>query len=60
MHFKATLEVTSRKSWYERLLYIRSEDIIGAMDITKKIRGARLKKLEPISYKAYMIGVAAK
>ena len=60
MHFKATLEVSSRKSWHERLLFIRSEDIIGAMDITRKIRGAKLKKLEPISYKTYMEGVAKK
>ena len=60
MHFKATLEVTQRRSWQERLLFIRAEDIIAAMDITKKIRGAKLKRLEPISFKAYMAGVAAK
>tara|TARA_B110000196_G_C20723933_1_gene465480 strand:+ start:161 stop:346 length:186 start_codon:yes stop_codon:yes gene_type:complete len=58
--FKAVLEVKTRKSWHERILYIRAEDAIGAYTITRKIRGAALKVLKPISYEDYMNGVKNK
>tara|TARA_Y100001963_G_scaffold73956_1_gene102838 strand:+ start:2683 stop:2811 length:129 start_codon:yes stop_codon:yes gene_type:complete len=41
-------------------MFIRSEDIIGAMTITKKVRGSSLKLLTTITYDEYMKGVKAK
>ena len=58
--FKAPINVRTRKSWYERVMFIRSEDIIGAMTITKKVRGSSLKLLTTITYDEYMKGVKAK
>ena len=58
--FKAVLEVKTRKSWHERILYIRAEDAMGAYTITRKIRGAALKVIKPITYEDYMNGVKNK
>ena len=58
--FRAVLEVKTRKSWHERILFIRAEDAIGAYTITRKIRGAALKVLKPITYEDYMEGVKNK
>lgn len=58
--FKATINVKTRKSWYERIMFIRSEDIIGAMVVTKKVRGSSLNLLKTITYEEYMKGVKSK
>ena len=58
--FKATINVKTRKSWYERVMFIRSEDIIGAMVVTKKVKGSSLQFLKTITYEEYMKGVKAK
>jgi len=58
--FRAVLEVRTRKSWHERILFIRAEDAIAAYGISRKIRGAALKVLKPISYEDYMNGVKNK
>ena len=58
-HFRIYLE-TGKKRSNGREMFVRASDILGAMDISKKIRGSTLKSIEPISFEAYMKGVAKK
>lgn len=59
MYFRANLEV-GRKKKDERIMFISARSIIGAMDITKKIRWSRLIELVPVTYEDYMKGVDKK
>ena len=58
-HFKVELSV-GKKGSISRVLHVRAEDIIGAMDIGRKVRYSKIMKVEPITYKEYMIGVHKK
>jgi len=60
MYFKASLEIVTKKATDERIMFIQAKDIVGAMDITKKIRYSKFKLIEPISHKDYMAGVDRK
>jgi hypothetical protein len=58
-HFKVNLSI-GKKGSISRVLHVRAEDAIGAMDIGRKIRYGKVLKVEPITYKEYMIGVHKK
>lgn len=58
-HFKILLE-TGKKRSEERILFVQTPDIIGAMDISRKIRDASMKSITPISEEAYYKGVDKK
>ena len=58
-HFKIELSV-GKKGSNSRVLHVRAEDIIGAMDIGRKVRYSKIMKVEPITYKEYMKGVHSK
>lgn len=58
-HFKISLE-TGKKLSESRILYVRTESIIDALNISKKIRDSHLQEIKPISYEDYMKGVSKK
>ena len=58
-HFKIVLE-TGKKRSSGRILYVRAGDIMDALTISKKIRGANLVQILPINYEEYMKGVDKK
>lgn len=58
-HFKISIE-TGKKLSIGRIIYVRSPDIIAALDISKKFRGASLKSIVPITFEEYMNGVSKK
>ena len=58
-HFKIQLETGKKKS-SGRTLYVRANDIMDALTISKKIRGANMISINPITYKEYMSGVDKK
>jgi|APSaa5957512535_1039671.scaffolds.fasta_scaffold32217_4 hypothetical protein len=58
-HYKIILE-TGKKRSDSRILYVRSQDIVGALNISKKIRDSSLIRIDPITYQAYMKGVDRK
>ncbi len=60
MYFKAELEIITKTTNDERIMFIQASDIVKAMDITKKIRYSRFKVIEPISHAQYMDGVDKK
>ena len=59
MQFKIKLE-TGKKGSESRNLFVRADSIIGAMDISNKVRGSKLKEITPITYEEYMAGVRKK
>lgn len=58
-HFKISLE-TGKNLSESRILFVRANDIIDALNISKKIRDSHLSYLIPISYEDYMKGVSKK
>jgi len=58
-HYKIVLE-TGKKRSNSRILYVRSKDIVGALNISKKIRDSSLISIDPITYQVYMKGVDKK
>jgi len=58
-HFRISLE-TGKKLSESRILYVRGNDIIDALNISKKIRDSHLSTIIPVSYEDYMKGVSKK
>ena len=58
-HFKISLE-TGKNLSESRVLFVRTDDIIGALNISKKIRDSHLSNIIPVSYEDYMKGVSKK
>jgi hypothetical protein len=58
-HFKIELSI-GKKGSNSRVLHVRTDDIIGAMDIGRKIRYSKIIQIKPISFKEYMKGVHSK
>lgn len=58
-HFKIELSIGKKRS-SSRVLHVRADDIIGAMDIGRKVRYSSIVRVDPISYKEYMQGVHSK
>ncbi len=60
MYFKASLDIVTKTTNDERIMFIQANDIVQAMGITKKIRYSKFKLIEPISRSEYMDGVDKK
>lgn len=58
-HFKIVLE-TGKKRSSGRTMYVRAEDIMDALTISKKIRNSSLASISPITFEHYMEGVDKK
>lgn len=60
MHYRAALDIYNIKNKLikERVIYIRADSIVGAMDIVHKIRGARWWDIMAIDLKTYQNAVA--
>jgi len=58
-YYRITLE-TGKKGSNSRTLYTKQKDIIGAMDISNKIKKSKLDSIKEISQEQYDEGVASK
>jgi len=58
-YYKISLEV-GKKGSLSRVMFVKRENIIDALDVSKKIRGGQLKSINTISEKEYFAGVDKK
>jgi len=58
-YYRISLEVGKKKS-LSRVMFVKRESIIDALDVSKKIRGGDLKSINTISEKEYFEGVDKK
>jgi len=58
-YYKILLE-TGKKRSSERKLFVTDPTILGALDISKKVKNSTMKNITPISRKEYMTGVGKK
>lgn len=59
MHFKANLEIYNKKDKLinERNIFVRSDNITGVLDVIRKIRGAKWRKIDTIDLNEYLLGI---
>lgn len=50
---------TGKKLNRDKIMHVRAENICGALEISKKVRG-KLNHIVPITYEQYMTGVDQK
>lgn len=57
-HYKANVIVEKRRNKpFERILYLRQDNIIEALNITKKVKAKKLNYIIPITREEYYEGV---
>ena len=59
MYFRILLE-TGKKRNVDRKLFVSDPTIIGALDISNKVKDSTMKSITPISRTDYMAGVGKK
>lgn len=57
-NYKANVSVKKGKKEEERVLYIRSNDIIDALKVTRKVKATKVYYITPITHEQYTKGVA--
>ena len=60
MHYRATLDIINRKGKIigERIIFVRADNIMGVLDVVRKIRGAKLQQTYAIPLNIYQKEVA--
>ena len=58
-YYKISLEIGKKRS-LSRVIFVKRESIVDALDVSKKIRGGQLKSINTISEKEYFAGVDKK